>query len=77
MLALARRIYDELVHLTSSRRDRLFDADGANAIYERSSLLPLMRNLHTASHHAAADFDNNGTAFGSQALGLGPGTILF
>ncbi|MEM7542141.1 MAG: hypothetical protein AAF384_11245 [Pseudomonadota bacterium] len=57
--------------------DRLFDAAGANAVYERSPLLGLKRNLETMSHHAIIDLDNNATAFGSQALGLGPGTILY
>lgn len=56
--------------------DRLFDAAGANHIYDRSSLLPLYESLQTLSHHAAADFDNNGTSFGSFALGNGPGTWL-
>lgn len=65
------------VTLCRRSADRLYDAAGTNAIYERSPLLPLMPTLHAASHHAAADFDNNGTAFGSQTLGLGPGTILF
>lgn len=65
------------VTLCRRASDRLFDAAGANSIYERSALLPLFQNLHTASHHAIVDFDNNATAFGSQALGLGPGTILF
>jgi alkylation response protein AidB-like acyl-CoA dehydrogenase len=65
------------VTLCRRASDRLFDAAGANSIYERSALLPLIQNLHTASHHAIIDFDNNATAFGSQALGLGPGTILY
>ena len=64
------------IRLCRRAADRLFDAAGANAIYDRSATLPLVESLHTASHHAAADFDNNGTSFGSQTLGLGPGTIL-
>jgi alkylation response protein AidB-like acyl-CoA dehydrogenase len=65
------------VTLCRRAADRLFDAAGANAIYERSPLLPLIQNLHTMSHHAIVDFDNNAAALGSNALGLGPGTILF
>ncbi len=65
-----------VIHLCRRAADRLFDAAGANSIYDRSALLPLVQSLHTASHHAAADFDNNATSFGSQTLGLGPGTWL-
>ena len=64
------------IRLCRRAADRLFDAAGANSIYDRSALLPLVQSLHTASHHAAADFDNNATSFGSQQLGLGPGTWL-
>ena len=64
------------IHLCRCAADRLFDSAGANSIYDRSALLPLVQSLHTASHHAAADFDNNATSFGSQKLGLGPGTWL-
>ena len=65
------------VTLCRRAADRLYDAAGANSIYERSPLMTMMNNLHTMSHHAIADFDTNATAFGSEALGLGPGTILF
>ena len=64
------------IRLCRRAADRLFDAAGANSIYDRSALLPLVQSLHTASHHAAADFDNNATRFGSHKLGLGPGTWL-
>ncbi len=64
------------IHLCRRAADRLFDSAGANSIYDRSALLPLVQSLHTASHHAATDFDNNATSFGSQKLGLGPGTWL-
>ncbi len=65
------------VTLCRRAADRLFDAAGANSIYERSPLLGLLKNLNTMSHHAIVDFDNNAAALGSNTLGLGPGTILF
>ena len=64
------------IRLCRRAADRLFDAAGANSIYDRSALLPLVQSLHTASHHAAADFDNSATSFGSYKMGLGPGTWL-
>lgn len=64
------------IRLCCRAADRLFDASGANTVYEREPIQRLVRSLHTAAHHAAADFDNNGTSFGSFALGQGPGTFL-
>ncbi len=64
------------VRLCCRAADRLFEASGANTVYEREPILRLVQSLHTAAHHAAADFDNNATSFGSFALGQGPGTWL-
>jgi alkylation response protein AidB-like acyl-CoA dehydrogenase len=64
------------VRLCTRAADRLFEASGANTVYEREPILRLVESLHTAAHHAAADFDNNATSFGSFALGQGPGTFL-
>ena len=64
------------IRLCRNSADRIFDAAGAHHIYERSPILSLYQSLQTVSHHGAADYDNNGSSFGSQALGNGPGTWL-
>jgi len=64
------------IRLCCRATDRLFDAAGANTVYDREPIARLVACLHTAAHHAAADFDNNAVSFGSLALGLGPGTVL-
>lgn len=64
------------VRLCVRASNRLFEASGANTVYDREPIQRLVQGLHVMSHHAAADFDNNAASFGSQALGLGPGTFL-
>lgn len=64
------------IRLCCRAADRLFDAAGAHTVYDREPIGRLVASLHTAAHHAAADFDNNAASFGSMALGLGPGTVL-
>ena len=64
------------IRLCCRAADRLFEAAGANTVYYREPIQRLVACLHTAAHHAAADYDNNAASFGSMALGRGPGTIL-
>jgi 3-hydroxy-9,10-secoandrosta-1,3,5(10)-triene-9,17-dione monooxygenase len=55
---------------------RLYNASGAHAIYDDSPLQLLFRDMNTASHHAAADFDTCAQMFGRTRLGLDPGSVL-
>jgi 3-hydroxy-9,10-secoandrosta-1,3,5(10)-triene-9,17-dione monooxygenase len=55
---------------------RIFDASGAHAIYDDSPLQLLYRDMNTACHHAAADFDTSAQMFGRTRLGLDPGSVL-
>ncbi len=56
--------------------ERIFAASGAHAVYDDSPLQALYRDLNTACHHAAVDFDGTAEMYGRLALGLPPGTSL-
>jgi alkylation response protein AidB-like acyl-CoA dehydrogenase len=56
--------------------ERIFAASGAHAVYDESPLQVLYRDLNTACHHAAVDFDGTAEMYGRLALGLPPGTSL-
>jgi len=58
-----------------SRRavERMFAVSGAHAIYDRSALQRIHRDITTASHHQMVDFDAAAELFGRLALDLDPG----
>ena len=52
--------------------DRIFAGAGAHGIYDDSALQTRYRDVNTACHHAAVDFDGNAEMYGRTRLGLGP-----
>ena len=61
------------VELSRRAVDRVFAASGAHAIYDRSDLQRLHRDIHTATHHQIADFDTAAELWARLALDLEPG----
>jgi alkylation response protein AidB-like acyl-CoA dehydrogenase len=64
------------VELCRRATERVFAAAGAHAIYDESPLQALFRDLNTACHHAAIDFDSTAEMFGRATLGAPLGTSL-
>ena len=64
------------VELCRRAVERIFAASGAHAVYDDSHLQTLFRDMNTACHHAAVDFDGTAEMFGRLALGLPLGTSL-
>lgn len=64
------------VELTRRATDRIFAGAGAHAIYDDSALQARYRDVNTACHHAATDFDGNAQMYGRVRMGLDPGTPL-
>jgi alkylation response protein AidB-like acyl-CoA dehydrogenase len=56
--------------------DRLFASAGSHAIYNDSALQARYRDINTACHHAAVDYDSTAEMYGRTLLGLEPGTPL-
>ena len=50
--------------------DRIFAGAGAHGIYDDSALQTRYRDVNTACHHAAVDFDGNAEMYGRTRLGL-------
>lgn len=64
------------VELARRATDRIFASAGAHGIYDDSVLQARYRDINTACHHAAADFDGSAQMYGRVRLGLDPGTPL-
>lgn len=64
------------IELCRRATERIFAASGANAVYDQSELQTLFRDMNTACHHAAVDFDSTAEMFGRLTLGLSLGTSL-
>jgi len=64
------------VELCRRATERVFAAAGAHAIYDESPLQRLFRDVNTACHHAAVDFDSTAEMFGRLMLGVPLGTSL-
>jgi alkylation response protein AidB-like acyl-CoA dehydrogenase len=56
--------------------DRLFASAGSHAIYNDNVLQGRYRDINTACHHAAVDYDSTAEMYGRTILGLEPGTPL-
>jgi alkylation response protein AidB-like acyl-CoA dehydrogenase len=56
--------------------DRLFASAGSHAIYNDNVLQGRYRDINTACHHAAVDYDSTAEMYGRTLLGLEPGTPL-
>lgn len=55
---------------------RLFNASGAHSIYDDAEIQMMFRDVNTACHHAAADYDSVAQIYGRSRLGLEPGSVL-
>ena len=64
------------IELCRRATERIFAAAGAHAVYDDSRLQALFRDMNTACHHAAVDFDGTAEMFGRMTLGLPPATSL-
>lgn len=64
------------VELARRATERIFASAGAHGIYNTSELQARYRDINTACHHAAVDFDGSAQMFGRTQLGLDPGTPL-
>jgi alkylation response protein AidB-like acyl-CoA dehydrogenase len=64
------------VELCRRATERVFASAGAHAIFDESPLQALFRDLNTACHHAAIDFDSTAEMFGRLTLGVPLGTSL-
>ena len=57
--------------------NRVFEAAGGHAIYERNPLQRLHRDVHAGSHQVALSWDDNAVLYGRVRLGLEPAGLYW
>lgn len=67
-----RRNHAYIAKLCVQAVNRVYDAAGGGAIYDRNPMQRFHRDVHAGSHHVGLNWDDNSVLFGRVRLGLEP-----